>query len=194
MKVKKLIKQLSTDNLEDFFTLFSNDKCESCQCTFYFSANNIDNWIKMTIEEVKELRTDITSKCHDGYIYYIDDEPVAWCQCVHPKDVPYLQNLLSLRSNENVRIISCFFIKKEYRGKGIQKELLQKVLFQCKDEGVEVIYSIPVHENFLKSIPEKQKNEKLHTGYKALFEQLDFICIGDNGRYYFMEKNLKENR
>jgi len=190
MKVKKFIQQLSINNLEDFFTLFSNDTCEKCQCTFYFSANNMDSWARMSIAEVKKLREDITSKCHDGYIYYIDNEPVAWCQCVYPQDVPYLQKLLNIEKSENTKIISCFFIKKEYRGKGIQKELLQNVLVQCKNEGIDLIYSIPVFDDFLKTVDEKRKNEKLHTGHKKLFEQFNFICIGNNGRYYFMKKDL----
>ncbi|MDF2885094.1 MAG: family N-acetyltransferase [Clostridiaceae bacterium] len=103
MKLKKFIQQLSKSNLEDFFTLFSNDKCENCQCTFYFSADNIDNWAKMSIEEAKKLRESVTSKCNDGYIYYIDNEPAAWCQCVSPKDALYLKRLLSISNEENTK-------------------------------------------------------------------------------------------
>lgn len=190
IKLKKFIQQLSTNNLEDFFALFSNDKCENCQCTFYFSADDIDNWSKMSIGEAKKLRESITRKCSDGYIYYIDNEPAAWCQCTSPKGVPYLKKLLNIEREENIRIISCFFIKREYRGKGMQKELLKEVLVQCKNEGVDLIYSIPVFDGFLKNIEEERKNEKLHTGYKKLFEQFNFICTGDNGRYYFMKKDL----
>ena len=188
--MEKLIKQLTKDNLEDFFKLFSNDTCEKCQCTFYFSANNIDKWNNMNIEEAKKLRENITSKCSDGYIYYIDNEPVAWCQCLYPNDVPYLKELLNVEKNENSKIISCFFIKKEYSGKGIQKELLRTVLLECKHEGIDLIYSIPVFDNFLNNVDVKLKNEKLHTGYKKLFDQFNFICIGDNKRYYFMKKDL----
>lgn len=190
MNLEKFIKQLSIDNLEDFYRLFSDDKCENCQCTFYFSADDMDSWDKMSIEEAKELRKNITSKCKDGYIYYVDNKPVAWCQCVSPKDVPYLKKLLDIRNSENTRIISCFYIKKEYRGNGIVKELLEKVIIQCKSEGTEIIYSISVFDEFLKTIEEERKNEKLHTGYKKLFEQFDFQCIGNNGRYYFMKKDL----
>lgn len=110
----------------------------------YFSAENIDNWVNMTIGETRELRKNITSKCEDGYIYQVNVEPAAWCQCVFPKHVPYLKNLLDIISDDNVRIISCFFVKKAYRGKGILKRVLQEVIEQCENEGVKLIYAIPV--------------------------------------------------
>ena len=135
--MEKIIKKLTKDNLEDFSRLFSNDNCEKCQCTFYFSANNIDTWDKMSIDEAKKLRKNITDKCSDAYIYYKDNEPTAWCQCLYPKDAPYLEKLLNIGENENSKIISCFFIKKEYRGKGIQKEFLKYILLECKNEGID---------------------------------------------------------
>ena len=95
--MKKTIEKLSLSNLDDFSTLFNNDECEKCQCTFYFKANDIDQWMNMNIKETKELRKDI------------DDS---------------------------------------------------------------------------------RKNEKLHTGYKNLFEYFGFDCIGNNNRYYFMKKVL----
>ena len=188
--MEKIIKKLTKDNLEDFSRLFSNDTCEKCQCTFYFSANNIDTWDKMSIDEAKKLRKNITDKCSDGYIYYTDNEPTAWCQCLYPKDAPYLEKLLNIGENENSKIISCFFIKKEYRGKGIQKEFLKYILLECKNEGIDSIYSIPVFDEFLNNVDDKIKNEKLHTGYKKLFDEFGFTCIGDNRRYYFMKKYL----
>ena len=135
--MEKIIKKLTKDNLEDFSRLFSNDTCEKCQCTFYFSANNIDTWDKMSIDEAKKLRKNKTDKSSDGYIYYTDNEPTAWCQCLYPKDAPYLEKLLNIGENENSKIISCFFIKKEYRGKGIQKEFLKYILLECKNEGID---------------------------------------------------------
>ncbi len=188
--MKSIIQKLSINNLKDFFILFSNDECEKCQCTFYFAANNIEKWMNMSNEEIKKLREDITDKCTDGYLYYIDDKPAAWCQCINQQDVPYLKKLLSIKDNENAKIISCFFIKREYRGKGIQNELLKNVLTECKNEGIELVYSIPVFDDFLNSVDENQKNVKLHTGYKKLFEQFGFSCIGNNKRYYFMKKDL----
>ncbi|WP_238907050.1 GNAT family N-acetyltransferase [Clostridium sp. YIM B02506] len=187
------IEKISDNNLSDFFSLFSNDKCENCQCTFYFSADNIDKWMNMNVEEAKELRRNITSKCSDGYIYYIDNKPAAWCQCLSPKDSPYLKKLIDIKSDKDTRVISCFFIKKEYRGKGIIKDLLKKVIIQCKKEGVKLIYGIPVYDGFLKSIDENLINEKLHTGYKKLFDQFKFHRIGNNSRYYFMELNLDKS-
>lgn len=75
--MKKTIQKLSINNLEDFSILFNNDECEKCQCTFYFEANNIENWMNMSVEETKKLREDITNKCSDGYLYYIDNKPIA---------------------------------------------------------------------------------------------------------------------
>lgn len=185
-----IIRKLSTDNLNDFFILFSEDKCEKCYCTFYFSAEDVDSWFNMTMKEAKELREQITNKCSDGYIYYINNEPAAWCQCVSPKHVPYLKNLLGITSDDYSKVISCFFVKQEYRGKGIIKTVLQAVIEQCEKEGIKFLYGIPVFEDFLKTVEEDKRLEKLHTGRKELFELYNFTCIGSNKRYYFMKKEL----
>lgn len=184
------IRKLTAENLRDFFILFSKDKCEKCYCTFYFCAENIDNWVNMTMEEAKDLRESITSKCSDGYIYYINNEPAAWCQCVSPKHAPYLKNLLDIKSDDYAKVISCFFVKEEYRGKGLIKTLLQEVIAQCESEGIKALYGIPVFEDFLKTVDEDKRIEKLHTGRRELFELYDFICIGNTKRYYFMKKEL----
>jgi GNAT superfamily N-acetyltransferase len=185
--MKQTLKKLTLSNLDDFTALFEGETCETCQCTFYYAADNIDQWMKMTLEETKALRKTICNRTSDGYLYYVDDQPAAWCQCVPPDEFPYLKRLLSLENATNCRVISCFFVGKGYRGRGILKKMLGDVIEACTVEGVEVLYGIPVHEDFLARIEPERKNEKMHTGLKEWFEDFDFQQVGENGRYYFME-------
>lgn len=70
----------------------------------------------------------------------------------------------------------------------LEVEIIVKIYEVLKLEPV--LYSIPVFDDFLNNIDDKLKNEKLHTGNKKSFEQFNFNCIGNNGRYYFMKKSL----
>lgn len=188
---KYYIKKISMENIGDFYKLFDGEKCESCQCTYFLRAHEDLDWDSVGIAEAKEFRRKICDLYSDGYIYYHDNNPIAWCQCIDPELSPYMKNLLKINDDvKNIKIITCFYVIAEYRGNGIIKDLTKLVIDECKLANIQTLYSIPVYDKYLEKVSDNYKNEKLHTGYKNLFEKFDFECIGDNERFYFMKKDL----
>ncbi len=185
------VEKICNKNLEDFSKLFQGDKCESCQCTYFLRAHEEALcWGNITVTESKMFRENLVNKTCDGYIYYQEGEPIAWCQCVSPEDSQYLKSLLNIEDSIKARIISCFYIKSEHRRKGVVKKLLDKVIESCISDKVEILYAIPVFQDYIEKVDVKDIAEKAHTGYKKHFEEFKFVCNGDNGRFYFMKKTL----
>lgn len=76
-----------------------------------------------------------------GLVGYDDGEPVAWCS-IAPKDS--YRPLGGEDTGGNVWSIACFFIKREYRGRGIKAELIRAALDYAKANGAECVEAYAV--------------------------------------------------
>lgn len=107
-----------------------------------------------------------------GILAYIDGVPIGWC-AVAPREVyPKLKNSRVWKSidNEAVWSITCFYIAKSYRRKGISLELLKAVINYCKANNVKIIEGYPV-EPYGDNIPAAFA----WTGMPNAFEKAGFI-------------------
>lgn len=69
-----------------------------------------------------------------GIIGYVGKEPVGWCAVAPREKYIRLENskVLARIDDKPVWSISCFFIAKNYRRKGLSSELLKAVIEFCK--------------------------------------------------------------
>lgn len=107
-----------------------------------------------------------------GLLAYINGEPVGWC-AVAPREVYVkLENSRVLKriDDEPVWSISCFFVAKQYRRKGISLELLKGAINYCKANNVKIIEGYPV-------VPygEQIPAAFAWTGMPSVFEKAGFV-------------------
>jgi GNAT superfamily N-acetyltransferase len=106
-----------------------------------------------------------------GVLAYIADKPVGWC-AVAPREVyKRLENSRVLKriDDKPVWSITCFFITKSFRRKGICTELIKGAIEYSKLKGVDIVEAYPMvpYDN---NVPDAF----LWTGTPAAFEAAGF--------------------
>ena len=81
-----------------------------------------------------------------GILAYSNGKPIGWCAIAPREQYIKLENARVLKriDDKPVWSITCFFITKEFRRKGISVELLKGVIAYCKKKGVKVIEAYPI--------------------------------------------------
>ncbi len=103
--------------------------------------------------------------CHQkpvGLLCYDHSEAIAWCS-IAPRES--YRELSGNNTLTNVWSLVCFFIKKEYRQKGITEELIKQAIKYAKDNGANYVEAYPVD-------PESPSYRFM--GFKPIFDKLGF--------------------
>jgi GNAT superfamily N-acetyltransferase len=93
------------------------------------------------IDKKESLRTYVNSQTPVGLLAYDNSEPVAWCS-IAPRDS--YKELSGDESLNGVWSLVCFFVKREYRKKGINEELIRQAIKYAKDNGAKFVEAYPV--------------------------------------------------
>ncbi len=130
----------------DFELLFGNDgACGGCWCMYWklrgkeFSENTGDNARQMQ-------KSIVDSKIVPGLLAYLDGYPVGWI-AVEPRIAyPKLAHSRTLKpvDDQEVWSVTCFFIEKKHRRKGIAVELLKAAIEHVRDRGGKIVEGYPV--------------------------------------------------
>jgi GNAT superfamily N-acetyltransferase len=81
-----------------------------------------------------------------GIVAYLNDEPIGWCAVAPRQKYLKLENSRVLKriDNEPVWSVTCLFISKQFRRKGVSVAILKAVLDHCKKKKVKIIEAYPV--------------------------------------------------
>ncbi|WP_243226107.1 GNAT family N-acetyltransferase [Microbacterium sp. CIAB417] len=122
----------------------------SCQCAWFTLTNAEFN--RSTAEERRELLHDeVDAGPPPGLIAYVDGEPAGWVR-VGPRTVQ--RRIARTRAivtstpepldDESVWAITCFVVRKEYRGLGLNARLLDAAVVFARSSGARVVEGYPV--------------------------------------------------
>ena len=130
----------------DFELLFGNNgACGGCWCMYWklrgkeFSENTGDNARQMQ-------KSIVDSKIVPGLLAYLEGYPVGWI-AVEPRIAyPKLAHSRTLKpvDDQEVWSVTCFFIEKKHRRKGIAVELLKAAIEYVRDRGGKIVEGYPV--------------------------------------------------
>jgi GNAT superfamily N-acetyltransferase len=133
---------ISPQNLKDLptFRLFPY----SCQyCVYWESTEDFDE--KVSKERARELKSDwfrnVSKEFGDcGIIVYLNDEPVGYAQYAPPKFFARVQQYKSGPPDTDSVFLACLYIpKRELKGQGIGKSLLDFILSDLQKRGCNAI-------------------------------------------------------
>lgn len=136
-----------TQNLwRDFEILFGlNGACGGCWCMYWklrgkaYSDNTGD-----TLRQMQKSIVD--SKVVPGLIAYAEGYPIGWI-AVEPRTAyPRLAHTRTLLpvDDQEVWSITCFFVTKNYRRKGVTVKLIKAALDYVKQQGGKIVEGYPV--------------------------------------------------
>lgn len=89
-----------------------------------------------------------------GIIVYVGNEPAAWCSVAPREQFVKLENSRVWKriDDEPVWSISCLFLAKSYRRKGLSTEVIKCAIDFCKSRNVKILEAYPV-EPYAEKIP-----------------------------------------
>ncbi|HEY3251060.1 MAG TPA: GNAT family N-acetyltransferase [Ignavibacteria bacterium] len=136
------IKKLSEKYKTDFFRIHSGDD-RWCNCTAWW-VKTWDGWGDRTAEENLMLREELFDKGeYDGYLLYIDNTPIGWCQCVKRDRLEKLTNQFNLTPSPDAWAITCFLIKPQFRKQGLSQKFLDLILNDLEKNGIKHVQAFP---------------------------------------------------
>ena len=169
---------LTIDLWEDFEQLFgSRGACEGCWCMFWklsgkeFYANRYEN-NRLAMKNI------VSSGIVPGLLAYVDGVPAGWC-AVEPR--AHYSRLARSRSfaaidSAPVWSITCFFVEKKYRKKGLSVALLKEAIDYVDRQGGRILEGYPkeIHPG------ERKSDASVYIGLVSTFLKIGFKEVGRN--------------
>jgi GNAT superfamily N-acetyltransferase len=112
-----------------------------------------------------------------GIIAYLDGKPAAWCAVAPREEYIKLENSRVLKriDSEPVWSITCLFIAKPFRRKGVSVAMLKAVVEHCKIKGANIVEAYPVIP-YTEKMPEAFAWTGIYSAYiKAGFKDMPRI-------------------
>ena len=154
----------------DFELLFGkNGACGGCWC-MYWKLRGKD-FTENTGHTARQMQKAIVdSKTVPGLLAYSDGYPIGWIavepRCAYPK-LAHSRTLKPVDDQE-VWSITCFFVEKKHRRKGITVELLKAAVAHAKKQGAKIVEGYPV------DVTQNQADAFVYTGTASAFKQAGF--------------------
>lgn len=106
-----------------------------------------------------------------GLLAFVDDLAVGWCQLTLRDALPWLNHAWRLKRVDEVPVwsISCFYIRKGYRKRGVATALIAAALKTAREAGAPALEAYPLDANLTPSAS--------HTGYVSTFERAGFKVV-----------------
>lgn len=118
----------------------------------------------------------VDSKVVPGLIAYADGYPIGWV-AVEPRSAyPKLahSHVLTPVDDKEVWSITCFFVAKDYRRKGVTIELLKASVGHVRKHGGKIVEGYPV------DAPQDMPAPFVYTGTASAFQQAGFKEVARN--------------
>ncbi|MEV4738250.1 MULTISPECIES: GNAT family N-acetyltransferase [unclassified Microbacterium] len=136
----------------------------SCQCIWPMLRNK--DWNETTTPQRTEmLREEIAAGPPPGIIAYSDGEAAGWIR-IGPRPrqarLAYTRAIAAVTSepfdDESVWAVTCFVVRREHRGAGLNRKLLAAAVDFARDSGARIIEGYPVDTRGAK----QHSNELFH--------------------------------
>jgi GNAT superfamily N-acetyltransferase len=137
------------------------------------------------LKEVAERQ--ITSRALRGYLAFVDGLAIGWCNANDKSNFPPVSGngaRFYAPAEKREKVVACFEIAPEFRGKGIATALLQRVIDDAKDEGYIAVEGYPRKR--------AERYEWDFTGPARLYEKLGFTAATRDDGSMFMRKELED--
>ena len=167
-------KPLTKSLQADFERLFGErGACGGCWCMFWRLKNAEFERLKGDGNK-RAMRRLIRSGVVPGILAYDKKEPVGWCSVGPRHDFIRLENSRILKEVDRQKVwsITCLFIAKEYRRRGVSGQLLEEATRYAAKMGAKIVEGYPFD-------PQKDKmpDPFVWTGLLKTYRKVGFIEV-----------------
>jgi ribosomal protein S18 acetylase RimI-like enzyme len=170
----------TTERFDDAeHTLTGGGDGASCQCQWWTLTNA--DFQKTSLDERTELlRQQLGDDPAPALIAYVDGEPAAWVR-IGPRTTQarilrtkaIISHSTEQLDDPDVWAISCFAVRKEHRGRGLGRSLIDAAVEHARAHGARVVEAYPVDPTAGK----KKSSNALYHGVLSTFEDAGFDVI-----------------
>lgn len=128
----------------------------SCWCQWWMRSNK-DFDARTSAERRELLRSDLDAPVASALVAYIDDVPAGWVKVSARPDQPRLARTRAFQQSpepfedRSVWAITCFVVRREFRGEGVSTALLAAAVDHARRHGARVIEAYPVDTSVKKT-------------------------------------------
>ncbi len=163
------VKPVDQSNWIDFERLFkSKGAPKYCWCMAW-RATNEELKLNNPTSRKRFIKKRVSNKVPIGLLAYVKDDPIAWCS-IAPRET--FQRLGGDESLKNVWSLTCFYVKREYRRKGILEILISNAKKYAKKHRAKYLEAYPV---------EPDSPSYRFMGFISNFENADFSFVKKAG-------------
>jgi GNAT superfamily N-acetyltransferase len=171
--MKPKIHPLTPDRWSDFQKLFgARGACAGCWCMFWLLPGK--EWTAQKGEaNRKAMQRIVKTGRPPGLLAYVDDEPVGWCAVGPRADYVRLATSRVLKpvDEQSVWSVTCFFVAKPFRRRGLTVALLAAAAKFARKHGAMVLEGYPTEP--IKDQPDVFVYTGLASAYrKASFKEV----------------------
>ncbi|MFI6814548.1 GNAT family N-acetyltransferase [Nonomuraea sp. NPDC050328] len=163
----------------DLQAIFSVREASRCLCQRF----KVEGWIwrDSTLDQrTAALRSQTAAPETSGLVAYLDGEPVAWVAVEPRVAYPKLRTLRvpwsgreEDKDDEGVWSVTCFVVRKGYRGRGLTYELARAVVPYARERGARALEAYAMLTQPGKEITWGE----LHVGAVQVFEEAGFTEV-----------------
>ena len=170
MKPKLTILPLTPDRWDDFAQLFGkNGACAGCWCMWWRLPRA--QWVKQKGgRNKKAIRKLVREAGALGLLAYADGRPVGWCALAPRAEYPRLATSRTLKpvDDQPVWSVTCFFVARPFRRRGITVDLLKAAVGFAGERGAKIVEGYPVEPK------QEQADAFVYTGLASAFRKAGF--------------------
>lgn len=161
---------------EDFYRVHSEaNGANWCYCVAWW-VPTWEGWAQRTAEENRALRERLFQQGqYDGYLLYLDGNPVGWCQCGPRDHLPKVLRQYKLTPDRRIWAITCLLIAPRHRKRGLTHRFLAEVLEDLRTRGITYVQAFPSRDRDL-------PDEDIWTGPETAFQKAGFVLERDDSK------------
>jgi len=165
---------LTPDRFADLEALFGpKGACAGCWCMFWRLTR--PEWTKGQGDgNRRALRKMVRAGVETGILAYAGDRPVGWCAVAPRGELSSLERSRILKPVDDrpVWSITCFFVSREFRRRGLTTKLMKAAAAHARDRGAKILEGYPVE-------PKKGSMPDVfaYTGLASAFLKAGFVEV-----------------
>lgn len=119
------------------------------------------------------MKAIVESSAIPGILAYAEGEPVGWCALAPREVYPALERSRVLKRVDDVPVwsISCLYVAKDYRHKGVSVQLLRAAVDYVRKQGGKLVEGYPIEPKTDQPMPAAFA----WTGLASAFSQAGFV-------------------
>ncbi len=169
-----LFRPVTAENWKDLEELFGGHGAYAgCWCMWWRIRRS--EFDRRTGEEKRQaLKGIVDSGTVPGILAYLAGRPVGWCAIAPREQFPVLDRspVLKRVDEQAVWSIVCFFIARPFRGRGLNRLLIEGAVDYARKHGARIIEAYPVDTDF-----SRNTSTEAFTGFARTFFSLGFTEV-----------------